>query len=151
MSGGARGGLAERVMPAAAFLSCLAHGDGGDVDLLDTLRRLTAEELLALIVVQAALIDPDSPAPSLAVLRQVGHLIDGSVGSPLLSDRKLAGTVRDMAKALTAHRHTNSGVHDLLYSEVKGRARDMYERGTTCKEIARVLGVEERSVFRWVK
>lgn len=57
----ARGDLAERMLPVAAHMAMLVHGDGGPQDIADVLAGLDATERTALIVVLAGLVDPDRP------------------------------------------------------------------------------------------
>jgi hypothetical protein len=54
-----RGDLIEALWPAAAHLVCLVHGDGGQRDIHQALTRLTPAEKDALLVMLAALVDPD--------------------------------------------------------------------------------------------
>lgn len=54
-------GLAERLLPVAAHLVTLVHGDGGRVDVQQALARLDASEKDGLLVVLAGLVDPDQP------------------------------------------------------------------------------------------
>jgi hypothetical protein len=54
-------GMAERLMPVAAHLVTLVHGDGGPVDVQEALARLDSAEKDGLLVVLAGLVDPDQP------------------------------------------------------------------------------------------
>lgn len=54
-----RGDLAEAMLPVAAHMAALVHGDGGPEDVQEVLGALTAEQRTALIVVLAGLVDPD--------------------------------------------------------------------------------------------
>lgn len=56
-----RGDLAERMLPVAAHLALLVHGDGGPQDVAEALAGLSETEKGALIVVLAGLVDPDQP------------------------------------------------------------------------------------------
>lgn len=56
-----RGDLAERMLPVAANLAVLVHGDGGPEDVAEVLAGLDDTEKNALIVVLAGLVDPDQP------------------------------------------------------------------------------------------
>lgn len=57
----ARGDLAEEMLPVAARLACLVHGDGGPGEIQAELAALDAEQTTALIVVLAGLVDPAQP------------------------------------------------------------------------------------------
>lgn len=56
-----RGSLVERMLPEAANLAVLVHGDGGPEDIAQVLERLDETEKNALIVVLAGMVDPDQP------------------------------------------------------------------------------------------
>lgn len=56
-----RGDLAEQMLPVAANLSVLVHGDGGPEEVRDVLAGLDETQKNALIVVLAGLVDPDQP------------------------------------------------------------------------------------------
>lgn len=93
MSPEQRGDLAERMLPEAANLAVLVHGDGGPEDVAQVLAGLTAAEKDALIVVLAGLVDPEQP-----VGRALGWLDFNEHGSLTVptswsEDR----TVRDLA------------------------------------------------------
>lgn len=56
-----RGDLAEAMLPVAANLAVLVHGDGGPEDVKAVLDGLDDVQKNALIVVLAGLVDPDQP------------------------------------------------------------------------------------------
>lgn len=56
-----RGDLAERMLPVAAHLAALVHGDGGPEDVAQVLAGLDETQKNALIVVLAGLVDPEQP------------------------------------------------------------------------------------------
>lgn len=56
-----RGDLAEQMLPTAAHLAVLVHGDGGPEDVADVLAGLDETQKNALIVVLAGLVDPEQP------------------------------------------------------------------------------------------
>ncbi|MFE6126675.1 hypothetical protein ACFQ6Q_00160 [Streptomyces sp. NPDC056437] len=53
--------MAEQLLPVAAELVTLVHGDGGPRDVHQALARLDAAQKDALLVVLAGLVDPDQP------------------------------------------------------------------------------------------
>jgi DNA-binding NarL/FixJ family response regulator len=61
MSAEQRGDLAEQMLPTAAHLAVLVHGDGGPEDVRDVLDGLDDTQKNALIVVLAGLVDPEQP------------------------------------------------------------------------------------------
>lgn len=56
-----RGDLAEQMLPTAAHLAVLVHGDGGPEDVAEVLAGLDDTAKNALIVVLAGLVDPEQP------------------------------------------------------------------------------------------
>ncbi|WP_158719375.1 hypothetical protein [Streptomyces sp. NBRC 110035] len=56
-----RGDLAEGMLPVAANLAVLVHGDGGPEDVAQVLESLDDVQKNALIVVLAGLVDPEQP------------------------------------------------------------------------------------------
>ncbi|MFD7868016.1 hypothetical protein [Streptomyces sp. NPDC059783] len=54
-----RGDLAEEMLPVAAHMAAVVHGDGGPEDVAAALDPLTDAQRTALIVVLAGLVDPD--------------------------------------------------------------------------------------------
>lgn len=68
----ARDDLAEQMLPVAANLAMLVHGDGGPQDVAAVLAALGEQERTALIVVLAGLVDPDQPMGHLLGWLQVG-------------------------------------------------------------------------------
>ncbi|MEU9849309.1 hypothetical protein [Streptomyces sp. NPDC047985] len=54
-----RGDLAEEMLPVAAHMAAVVHGDGGPEDVQAALEPLTEVQRTALIVVLAGLVDPD--------------------------------------------------------------------------------------------
>ncbi|MEE1812654.1 hypothetical protein [Streptomyces sp. BE133] len=56
-----RGDLAEDMLPVAAHLAVLVHGDGGPEDVQEVLESLNEAQRNALIVVLAGLVDPEQP------------------------------------------------------------------------------------------
>jgi hypothetical protein len=56
-----RGDMAEELLPQAANLVALVHGDGGPRDVHQALARLDARQKEALLVILAGMVDPDQP------------------------------------------------------------------------------------------
>lgn len=56
-----RGDLAQEMLPEAANLAMLVHGDGGPEDIAEVLARLDDTQKNALIVVLAGMVDPEQP------------------------------------------------------------------------------------------
>lgn len=56
-----RGDLAEAMLPVAAHLAVLVHGDGGPEDVREVMDGLSETQMRALVVVLAGMVDPDQP------------------------------------------------------------------------------------------
>lgn len=56
-----RGALADELLPVAGRLVCIIRGDGNDRDIHQLLARLEPSEKDALLVVLAAMVNPDMP------------------------------------------------------------------------------------------
>jgi hypothetical protein len=87
-----RGDLAEDMLPVAARLATIVHGDGGPEDVAQVLGVLDGREKDALIVVLAGLADPDRPVAELLGWLGYAETADGG------DDRAM---LRDIADALT--------------------------------------------------
>lgn len=87
-----RGDLAERMLPVAANLSVLVHGDGGPEDVREVLEGLDETQKNALIVVLAGLVDPDQPVGK--ALEWLDFNEHGSLTVPSWSEDR---SVRDLA------------------------------------------------------
>jgi hypothetical protein len=87
-----RGDLAEQMLPIAAHLAVLVHGDGGPEDVREVLEGLDATQKDALLVVLAGLVDPEQPlGKALGWLDFNEH---GQLTVPSWSERR---SVRDLA------------------------------------------------------
>lgn len=56
-----RGDLAEKMLPVAAHLAVLVHGEGGPEDIAEVLSGLDETQKNALLVVLAGMVDPEQP------------------------------------------------------------------------------------------
>lgn len=86
--------MAEELLPVAANLAVLVHGDGGPEDVQAVLDGLDEAQRAALIVVLAGLVDPDQPMGR--ALGWLDHDEAGALTVPHWDDKQ---TVRDMAPA----------------------------------------------------
>jgi hypothetical protein len=87
-----RGDLAEAMLPVAANLAVLVHGDGGPEDVQDVLAGLTDVQRNALIVVLAGLVDPEQPVGK--ALGWLDYNEHGALTVPSWSEQR---SVRDLA------------------------------------------------------
>lgn len=131
-----RGDLAEELLPIAARLACLVHGDGGVEDVQQLLDGYDVQELTALAVVLAGLVDPTAnAADTLEYLRWDEH--GRTVPPP-----QFTGTIRRIA----GYRPRVVKLHD-----PRRDAHRLYQRGMSAVDIAAQVGVTERTAYRWVK
>lgn len=87
-----RGDMAEELLPTAAYLVTLVHGDGGPRDVHQLVARLSPAHKEALLIVLAGLVDPDQPMGQ--ALRWLDFDESGALTVP---PRDEATRVRDMA------------------------------------------------------
>ncbi|MFD5848340.1 hypothetical protein [Streptomyces chartreusis] len=87
-----RGDLAEEMLPVAANLAVLVHGDGGPEDVREVLEGLDETQKNALIVVLAGLVNPDQP-----VGKALGWLDFNEHGSLTVPSWSEDRSVRDLA------------------------------------------------------
>ena len=87
-----RGDLAENMLPVAAHLAVLVHGDGGPEDVAEVLAGLDATQKDALLVVLAGLVDPEQPVGK--ALGWLDFNEHGSLTVPSWSEQR---SVRDLA------------------------------------------------------
>jgi transposase-like protein len=92
MSPEQRGDLAEQMLPTAAHLAVLVHGDGGPEDVREVLDGLDEAQKNALIVVLAGLVDPEQP-----VGKALGWLDFNEHGALTVPSWSEEGSVRDLA------------------------------------------------------
>ena len=87
-----RGDLAEQMLPLAAHLAVLVHGDGGPEDVAEALAGLDDTAKNALIVCLAGLVDPEQP-----VGKALGWLDFNEHGSLTVPSWSEERSVRDLA------------------------------------------------------
>lgn len=88
-----RGDLAEEMLPVAARLATIVHGDGGTLEVEQVLSVLDGREKDALIVVLAGLADPDRPLAAL-----LGWLDFDEAGAPVEPAHDDRSTLRDLVE-----------------------------------------------------
>jgi hypothetical protein len=138
-----RGDLAEAMLPIAAALSEITHGDGGAQDVEWILGRLNPGEWPALVTVLASMVDPDA-----LLVDVLGYVTWDANGRPLKDHPDLSGTVRDLSPKW----HTPSGVNEAFEAEQIQRARAHYgDNGMDAVEIGRRLGRDPKTVRAWLK
>ena len=88
-----RGDLAESMLPVAATMTLLVHGDGGPEDVQEVLAELDDTQRAALIVVLAGLVDPEQMLSK--ALGWVEFDETGTLAVPQWDEKR---TVRDLAE-----------------------------------------------------
>lgn len=88
-----RGDLAEDMLPVAATMSLLVHGDGGPQDVQEVLAELDDTQRTALIVVLAGLVDPEQ-----MLNRALGWVEFDETGALAVPQWDEKRTVRDLAE-----------------------------------------------------
>lgn len=137
-----RGDLAERLLPIAAGLACITHGDGDQRDITHTLSQLDQAERDALIVILAGLVNPDT-----RLTEALGYITWDETGRPATDRPPLTGTLRDIATI----RQVTSGIEEILAAEHKYGARVLYyDRHFDQGDIAEQYGVTRTTVGRWI-
>lgn len=97
--------MVEGLLPTAANLVMLVHGDGGPREVREVLARLDAAQKEALLVVLAGLVDPDQPMG--AALGWLDYDERGETVVPAWEDRT---TLRTMAAETEATADAAAGV-----------------------------------------
>lgn len=132
-----RGDLAEQLLPVAARLACIVHGDGGDRDAHQAIARLSPDERDALLIVLAGLVDPDARLTDV-----LAYLAWDETGKPQRPAR-VGGTIRDLAEDWwdnhwTSRQHPGMTDRDAAIIEDTALLAD---HGCTREDIAKRVGV----------
>ncbi|MFZ3475255.1 hypothetical protein ACODT3_42885 [Streptomyces sp. 4.24] len=93
-----RGDLAEKMLPVAGRLASIVRGDGGLQDVQHLLAGLGAQEQVALLVVLAGLVDPDTPVAD--ALRWLEFNENGETIVPELPGWNQGVSLRDLGEEL---------------------------------------------------
>jgi hypothetical protein len=141
-----RGDLAERMLPVAARITAIVHGDGDARDIAHALDQLDRIELVAVIVALGALANPDQ-----AIADALGFITwdeEGRELPPVLPNSPVRGLV-------PAHVATPAGIDDFVnveWNAKKATAKQLhFDHGLEPRAISQRLGVNERTVARWKK
>lgn len=138
-----RGDLAERLLPVAAKLACITHGDGDHHDIHHHTQRFDRTELLALVVLLAGLVDPDqllADALGYITWDERGH----AAPTPAYGRKTLRGLAKDVQGP------ESLGVDLIVKSERVLLARRLYlVDGLSLSAVARAVGVSDITVKQW--
>lgn len=138
-----RGDLAERMLPIAARITAIVHGDGDARDITHATEQLDRGELIALIVCLGALANPDR-----SVADALGFITwdeNGNHVPAVLPVSPVRGLV-------PGHVVTPSRNDELFIAEKKRAAHRLHDvHGLGPRAIAQQIGIDERTVARWKK
>lgn len=138
-----RGDLAERMLPLAAKLACIAHGDGDWRDVEHITAQLDRAELVALTVVLGGLVDPGQRIDD-----ALGYITWDEQGRPAPALAHGRQTIRGLAKDLQG---PIFGIDAIRTSERVQRARRLYLHDQlTVAEVAREVHVNFETVKQWI-
>ncbi|WP_159040982.1 hypothetical protein [Streptomyces sp. FxanaA7] len=152
-----RGDMVERMLPKAAHLAVLVHGDGGPEDVREALAGLSEAEKNALIVVLAGLVDPDQP-----VGKALGWLDFNEHGAPIVPPWADRGSVRDLVPETAVEegdpfdwvavgRFVNGfGVDRLSDEEFLEAVRRCAARGMRCPDIDVLRRWPHKTTENWI-
>ncbi|NUP24136.1 MAG: helix-turn-helix domain-containing protein [Streptomyces sp.] len=138
-----RGDLIERMLPVAAGLVCIVHGDGDARDVAAQTDHLDRTECVGLIVALASLVNPDRPlSDALAYVTWDEH------GQPVATEpAPPTERVADIAEQRLVPVDTDQ----LIAEERRRTARALHHNhGMSHKAIARRLDVHPRTILRWL-
>ncbi|MFJ2863720.1 hypothetical protein [Kitasatospora sp. NPDC087314] len=133
-----RGDLAQRLLPLAAGLACVVHGDGGPDEIRHALVQLDDAERDALIVVLAGLVDPN------ARLRDVLGYLTWDEHGHRVKPTGATRTLRDIAEDC----YGGIDVEELFEDEQRRTVEHLARVGFGPREIAVRTGLNERTVHR---
>ncbi|MEU1284961.1 helix-turn-helix domain-containing protein [Kitasatospora sp. NPDC005856] len=136
----------EKLMPVAARIACVIHGDGDHHDITHHTKNLGRDDLLRLIVILGAMVDPGTPvddALGFITWDEHGRPKPPIVTGPRLRIRSLAADVEPPA---------DLGAERVLKSERVQLAREIHlGQGYTVTETARQLGIDPDTVRKWLR
>ncbi|WP_224273992.1 hypothetical protein [Streptomyces sp. LS1784] len=141
MSAEQLGDTAERLLPIAAGLACIVRGEGGPREIAHILGQLDAREREVMIVVLAGLVDPDRQVADV-----LGYLTWDEHEQPVP-----APTLTKSLREIAVMPRLSSPLISWFKDEQRTKARIRYHQlGEFQGDIARDLGVNERTIGRWV-
>jgi hypothetical protein len=138
-----RGDLAEELLPVAALLACIVHGDGDHHDITHHTARYDRHELVALLVVMAGLVDPEQ-----RISDALTHLTYDETGRPATPTPAGPLTIRQLAADTDGA--PGLGADMVFDSERMLTARRLYVHdGWSLSATARAVGARDSTVKTW--
>lgn len=153
-----RGNLAEAMLPVAANLVMLVHGDGGPRDVHQALARLDDAQRNALIVVLAGLVDPDRPLGDV-----LGWLDFNEHGQPIVPDWDSETTLRGVADEEADAADWDGVDHVAVDRWLRGRPVNLtraerveavlegLRRGMTYRDMDALAGVKDGTTYGFIR
>jgi hypothetical protein len=140
-----RGDLAERLLPKAVHLACVVRGDGDVHDVDFHTRSLDRTELLALVVLLAAMVDPDQRIDD-----ALGYVTWDETGRSAPAEVHGLRTLRGLASKVDGPK--GLGAKRVLDSERMQLARELHlGQGYTVTEVAARIGASDITVKKWAE
>jgi hypothetical protein len=137
------GDLVERLLPIAARIACVVNGDGDRHDIDHHTKRLDRQELIALVVLLGAMVDPNARVDD-----ALGFITWDEHGRP--APPKVHGRLTIRSLGYDVEGPTTLGAERVLRSEQVQLARELHlGQGFTITEVARQLGVGPKTVQKW--
>ena len=152
-----RGDLAEQMLPVAAHLAILVHGDGGPEDVAEVLAGLDATQKDALLVVLAGLVDPEQPVGK--ALGWLDFNEHGSLTVPSWSEQR---SVRELAPEpaeeldddyvdqVAVTKFVRGFQVDVTDADFLAAARVCASRGMTCTDIDNLRRWPHKTAENWL-
>jgi hypothetical protein len=138
------GDRVEQLVPIAARIACVVNGDGDHHDVHHHTKGLGREDLLRLIVILGAMVDPDQAVDdALGFITWDEH---GRPAPPVVCGPRLR--IRGLASDVKAP--TKLGAAAVIRSEQIQQARELHlGQGYTMTEVGTRMGVDPDTVRKW--
>lgn len=152
-----RDALAAEMLPVAAHLAVLVHGDGGPQDVAEVLAGLDDTRKNALIVVLAALVDPDQPVGKALTWTDVTR--HGALPVPSWLEQRpvrehapepAAEADDDYVDPVAVERFVQGLPVKVTDSEFLAAVQECVNRGISVSEVNRLHGWPPRFAENWV-
>ena len=152
-----RGDMVEELLPVAAHLAVLVHGDGGPRDVHQAIARLSPAQRDALIVILAGLVDPDRPMGA-----ALGWLDFNERGESIVPDWNDKATLRAVAEQEQSEDDWDGVDHVAVDLWLRGRPVSLnrgervaailegLRRGMTYRDMDQITGVKAGTTYQFI-